>query len=335
MLRNGQNKPLITAKERDVNKLSESETPYSQEEYEQPSFSSYPPISFSTYGELIKSKQTFLLVYTSIFAYLISAWNTGVILSDFIWLIIGMFFAVSGSTLLNMYVDKDIDALMERTKDRPLPSGRIPPSTVLKHGILFTVAGILAIGVFVNFITMTVVFLGFFFDVVVYSLLLKRRTRYSIIFGGVAGGLPAMAGRTAVIGTIDFIAIFMGLFVLCWIPLHILTLALLPKNLEGYRNANIPMWPVVRSRNQTIRVITASAIICAVIIVFTGFLLEINVIAMLPLIIFCMYILFQAVANLKNPTDARTFKIFKLASMFMVFAYLLLFIGVVFTSIFL
>lgn len=335
MLRNGQNKPLITAKERDVNKLSESETPYSQEEYEQPSSSSYPPISFSTYGELIKSKQTFLLVYTTVFAYLISAWNTGIIFSDFIWLIIGMFFAVSGSTLLNMYVDKDIDALMERTKDRPLPSGRIPPSTVLKHGILFTVAGILAIGVFVNFITMIVVFLGFFFDVVVYSLVLKRRTRYSIIFGGVAGGLPAMAGRTAVIGTIDLIAIFIGLFVLCWIPLHILTLALLPKNLEGYRNANIPMWPVVRSRNQTIRVITASAIICAVIIVFTGFLLEINVIAMLPLIIFCMYILFQAVANLKNPTDTRTFKIFKLASMFMVFAYLLLFIGVVLTSTFL
>ncbi|MFX0184129.1 MAG: protoheme IX farnesyltransferase, partial [Candidatus Hodarchaeota archaeon] len=253
MLKNGQNRPnkLANRTRADI-KMAELKTPYSPEDYEQPSSSSYPPISFSTYSDLIKSKQTFLLVYTTVFAYLISAWNTSIEFVDFIWLIIGMFFAVSGSTLLNMYVDKDIDALMERTKDRPLPSGQVPPSTVLKHGILFTVAGILAIGVFVNVITMIVVFLGFFFDVVVYSILLKRRTRYSIIFGGVAGGLPAMAGRTAVIGTIDLIAIFMGLFVLCWIPLHILTLALLPKNLEGYRNANIPMWPVVKSRNQTI-----------------------------------------------------------------------------------
>ncbi|MFX0210936.1 MAG: heme o synthase [Candidatus Hodarchaeota archaeon] len=308
------------------------EIPQQQLEYEEPTSYSYPPLSFSTYSELIKSKQTFLLLYTAIFTYLISAWDTGFDLLKFIWFTIGLFFAISGSTLLNMYVDRDIDALMERTKDRPLPSRRIPPSTVLKHGILFTTAGTLAVGVFVNLITMIVVFFGFFFDVVVYSLLLKRRTRFSIIFGGIAGGLPAIAGRTAIIGYIDIAGIFLGAFVLCWIPLHILTLALIPKNLEGYKNANVPIWPVVSSQTQTIYIVTLSAILSALTVVLTGIILEINILALLPLILFCTFILFQAFANLREPSSKRTFKIFKLASIFMAFAFLWLFVGVVITS---
>ena len=313
--------------------MKELEIPLQTQEYEDVTPYKYPPLSFSTYGELIKSKQTFLLLYTAIFTYLISAWQIQVFsLLSFIWFTICLFFAISGSTLLNMYVDRDIDALMERTKDRPLPSRRIPPSTVLKHGFFFTTAGILAVGIFVNILTMVVVFLGFFFDVVVYSLLLKRRTRLSIIFGGVAGGLPAIAGRTAVIGAIDIPAILVGLFVLCWIPLHILTLSLIPKNIEGYKNANVPMWPVVTSQTQTMYVVTFSAILSASIIVITGVALQINVLVLLPLVFFCTYILFQAFANLKQPSHKRTFKIFKLASIFMAFSFLWLFVGVVITS---
>ncbi len=314
--------------------MNETEISLQQQEYGDVTSYTYPPLSFSTYGELIKSKQTFLLLYTAIFAYLISAWDTVIFLFHFIWFTIGLFFAITGSTLLNMYVDRDIDALMERTKDRPLPSRRVPPSTVLKHGVLFTVAGILAVGVFTNLVTMVVVFLGFFFDVVVYSLLLKRRTRVSIIFGGIAGGLPAIAGRTAVIGYLDLGGILMGAFVLCWIPLHILTLALIPKNLEGYKNANVPMWPVVRSQTQTIYIVTLSAILSASIVVLTGIILQINTLALLPLILFCAFILFQAFTNLREPSHIRTFKIFKLASIFMAFAFLWLFVGVVITSFF-
>ncbi|MFX0012975.1 MAG: heme o synthase [Promethearchaeota archaeon] len=310
--------------------MNEADSP--SQEYEQLVPPLYPPLSISTYGELIKSKQTFLLLYTAIFAYFISAWQAGFDLWAFLWFTVSLFFAISGSTLLNMYVDRDIDALMERTKQRPLPSRRIPPSTVLKHGILFTVAGTVVVGIFTNIITMIVVFLGFFFDVVVYSLLLKRRTRVSIIFGGIAGGLPAIAGRTAVLGYIDLPAILMGFFVLCWIPLHILTLALIPKNLEGYKNARVPMWPVVSSQTQTIRVVTSSAILSASIVVLTGISLQINFLVLFPLILFCAFILFQAFANLKQPSQPRTFKIFKLASIFMAFAFLWLYVGVVLTS---
>ncbi|UCG03800.1 MAG: protoheme IX farnesyltransferase [Candidatus Heimdallarchaeota archaeon] len=296
----------------------------------------YPPLTLSTYSELIKSKQTFLLVYTTIFTYLISAWSTpgGLQIWDLIWITTSLFFAVSGSTLLNMYIDQDIDALMERTKDRPLPSGKIHPSTALKHGILFVIVGIILSGALFNFITMLIVFMGFFFDVIVYSLLLKRRTRFSIVFGGIAGGLPAIAGRTAVTGTIDMIALLIGFFVLAWIPLHILTLALIPKNLEDYRNAKIPMWPVVTNKNQTIRVITISAVLSGITVVFTGFILGIHFLPMLPLLIFCFYILYHTGINFKRPSEQRTFRIFKIASMFMGFAFLWLFFGIVVSSLF-
>ncbi|MHA1942564.1 MAG: heme o synthase, partial [Candidatus Hodarchaeales archaeon] len=291
-------------------------------------------IPFFLYGDLIKSKQTLLLVYTTFFAYLITAWSSKFDLSVFLWLIVGVFFAISGSTLLNMYIDRDIDSIMERTKNRALPSGKVPPSTVQKHGFLFTLAGILAVGFFVNLLTMVVVFLGAFFDVVIYSYWLKRRTRYSIIFGGVAGGLPALAGITAVTGSITPVGVMMALFVLCWIPLHILTLALLPKNLRGYRNANVPMWPVVRSEVETILVITLSAVLSAVLVVMSGIALKIDLVLMIPLLGFNLFILFQSLKNFRNPCPKRTFKIFKMASVLMAFAFFWLFVGVVFTSIF-
>jgi protoheme IX farnesyltransferase len=309
--------------------MADINSPDQLQMYEQPSIATTITTPFFLYGELIKSKQTFLLVYTSFFAYLITAWNTGFDLIIFLWLNVGIFFAISGSTLLNMYIDRDIDALMERTRDRPLPLGKISPKTVLRHGFLFTITGLIAIAVFVNYLTMAVVFLGAFFDVVVYSLILKRRTRFSIIFGGVAGGLPALAGATAVSGSITLPGILMGLFVLCWIPLHILTLALLPKNLEGYRNAHIPMWPVIRSETQTIQVITLSAVLSTVLIAITGIALNIRLLPLLPLFAFCIYMIYLSVKNLTKPSQVATFRIFKLASMLMAFAFLWLFLGVV------
>jgi protoheme IX farnesyltransferase len=178
---------------------------------------------------------------------------------------------------------------------------------------------------------MLIVFLGFFFDVVVYSLWLKRRTRYSIIFGGIAGGLPAMAGRTAVLGIIDSVALLVGLFVLCWIPLHILTLALIPENLEGYEKAGVPFWPVVKGKKNTIQVITLAAVLAAVIINLTAFTLNFPLILILPLLIFSGGILTLAGINLRQPTFKTTFRLFKAASIYMAFAFLWLFIGVVIT----
>jgi protoheme IX farnesyltransferase len=286
-------------------------------------------IPLGLYGELIKGKQTFLLVYTSFFAYLISAWPHIELMTS-LWLFLAIFAAVSGSTLLNMYVDRDIDRIMERTKHRALPSGRIRPSTVLMHGLLFAFVGVVASGIFLNTVTMSLIFAGVFFDVVIYSMILKRRTKFSILFGGIAGGLPAMAGRTTFTEEVDFITLMLGLFVISWIPLHILTLALMPKNKTGYEDAGVPMWPVVSSEKQTIRVITISALISSAAALLISWELSINFVMFIHVIILSFYITFLSLKNLFNPTEERTWKIFKRASMFMGAAYLWWFFGVIF-----
>ena len=285
------------------------------------------------YGELIKSKQTFLLAYTTGFAYLMSAWPVGIDPILFFWVILGLVLAISGSTMLNMYIDRDIDARMVRTNERPLPKGLITPRKVLVHGLVWTTVGILICGLFINLLTMIVVFFGFFFDVIVYSVLLKRRTKFSILFGGIAGGLPALAGRTTVINLIDPVGVFMALFVITWIPLHILTLSLIPETLEGYRKAGIPMWPVVSGERQTIRVTAGAALLSAVMIVATAMALKIHLFAQVPLILFAIVVISKSISNLRHPSTEKTFKIFKMASMYMAFAFLWLFVGVALTPI--
>ncbi|MHA2252112.1 MAG: UbiA family prenyltransferase [Candidatus Kariarchaeaceae archaeon] len=285
-------------------------------------------IPFSLYSELIKGKQAALLVFTGLAAYLISGYPHNIHLGEILFLVIGLFFAVSGSTLFNMVIDRDIDAIMKRTKNRALPSGKISSKVVLWHAFVFTSFGI-AISGLINLLTMIVIFFGFFFDVVVYSILLKRRTRLSIIFGGIAGGLPAVAGRAAVINGIDIVSILFLAFILFWIPLHILTLALIPENYKGYCAAGVPMWPVVAGKTQTMYVITISAFLSGLVMSVIGYFLELHIITQLPLLLMGLYTIGRAIINLVSPTDSKTFKLFKFASIFMFSTFLWLLLAVV------
>ncbi len=286
----------------------------------------------SIYGELIKAKQTFLLLYTAIFSYLISVVELS---KPFDWvkfliILLSLFLAVSGTTVLNMYIDRDIDAIMERTKDRPLPRGKVSPITVVINGVILTFLGILISYSFLGWLTTLIFFFGFFFDVVIYTIWLKRRTKFSIIFGGIAGGLPAMAARVVVLGHLDEVGMEFLLFILAWIPVHILTLALLPKNFNGYKEAKVPMWPVVSSESQTMRVIALGAIISSMTLYRIAHLLGASAIIRIIIFICDLLLLFLVVQNLVKPSNKLTFLIFKIASLFMILGFLSLYLGVVF-----
>ena len=285
----------------------------------------------SLFGELIKARQTILLVYTGVFSYLITVASLAVEINWFnlLHLAISLYLAVSGTTVLNMYIDKDIDAIMERTKDRPLPSGKITGSTVLITGTVLTAVGILLAFLTLNWLSALIIFFGFFFDVVVYSILLKRRTKYSIIFGGVAGGLPAWAGRVAILGSLDWIGFLLLIFILTWIPVHILTIALIPKNFEGYKKANIPMWPIVSSQAQTMRVIAIGAFLSSVALYEAARLLGANGIIRIIWGICSLFIIILSIKNLIKPTNKLTFLIFKTASLYMLLGFLLVFVSVI------
>jgi protoheme IX farnesyltransferase len=287
---------------------------------------------FSVYGELIKARQTILLIYTAVFSYLITAVESSVRFNwfDFLFLILSLFLAVSGTTALNMYIDRDIDAIMERTKGRPLPTGKLSPRTVFINGIILTFIGILIAFLFLDWLTGLIIFLGFFFDVVIYSILLKRRTKFSIIFGGVAGGLPAWAGRTIILQSLDWIGFLFLLFILTWIPVHILTLALIPKNYDGYKEAKVPMWPVVSSKTQTMRVIAIGAFISSLTLYESAQLLDSNGIVRIIIAICSVLLIIIVIKNLLKPSNKVTFLIFKIASLYMILGFLLLYLGVVF-----
>jgi protoheme IX farnesyltransferase len=286
----------------------------------------------SVYGELIKARQTILLLYTAIFSYLITIVEFHIPFDwiNFIFLILSLFIAISGTTVLNMYIDRDIDAIMERTKDRPLPSGKVSPSVVLINGIIITVLGLLISFFTLNYLVTLTIFLGFFFDVVVYSILLKRRTKFSIIFGGIAGGLPALAARIAAFGLIDWIGLMFLLFILTWIPVHILTLALIPKNFNGYKEAKIPIWPVASSEKEAMRVIAIGALASSILLYECAQLLDANGVVRILIALCCVFLIYLVIRDLIKPTNKRTFIIFKVASLYMILGFLLLYLGVVF-----
>ena len=285
----------------------------------------------SLFGNLIKARQTILLVYTGVLSYFITVVSEATEINWFnlLHLAISLYFAVSGTTVLNMYIDRDIDAIMERTKDRPIPTGKITPSTGLIIGIVLTVAGVFLSFLTLNLLAALIIFLGFFFDVVIYTVLLKRRTKYSILFGGVAGGLPAWAGRVAITGTLDWIGFLFLIFILAWIPVHILTIALIPKNFKGYKDAGVPMWPIVSSETQTMRVIAIGAFLSSVALYEAARLLGANWIIRIIWGILCLFMIGLAIKDLIKPSNKLTFLIFKIASLYMILGFLLVLLGVI------
>src|SRR4030043_1270296 len=181
---------------------------------------------------LIKSLQTGLLLSTGVAGYL-SAHTTpdlGVLCGRSV----SLFLAISGSTILNMWYDCDIDTVMNRTHNRPLATGKVSKQEALWLGLILSFAGVGWAVVFDGLYGL-VVFAGLFFDVVVYTIWLKRRTSWSIVWGGISGGMPILAGRVLAIGQVDFIGILLMMAVLFWIPTHILTF-----NMRYYEDYQTP-----------------------------------------------------------------------------------------------
>ncbi|MEM0351067.1 MAG: UbiA family prenyltransferase, partial [Archaeoglobaceae archaeon] len=167
--------------------------------------------------DVIKPKQTLLLMITFLIPFSVAGGR------DLIPPL-ATFLAISGTTALNMWLDRDIDAMMLRTRKRPVPAGELSPETCAIYGtILFLLGFYLALITRLEFAL--VLLLGLFFDIFVYTVMLKRRSPYSIIIGGLAGAMPALAGWIVVKGfTIP--GFIMASIVFLWIPSHIWFIAI-------------------------------------------------------------------------------------------------------------
>ena len=152
---------------------------------------------------------------------------------------------------INMWYDRDIDLIMRRTRDRPLPAGRIEPSEALAFGIVLAVGSVIVMGLAVNPVAACVLALSIGFYVFVYTMWLKRRTPQNIVIGGAAGAFPPVIGWAAVTGSVDLIPMVMFAMIFIWTPPHFWSLALFAN--DDYRRAGVPMLPVVAGAKETRR----------------------------------------------------------------------------------
>ncbi len=153
------------------------------------------------------------------------------------------------SGALNMWYDADIDAIMRRTRGRPIPAGRIGRDEALTFGLTLAVGSVLALGLIANWLAAALLALTIFFYAVVYSMWLKRWTAQNIVIGGAAGAFPPMIGEAAVSGTVGIETFVLFLIIFLWTPPHSWALALYSAG--DYARAGIPMMPVARGAKST------------------------------------------------------------------------------------
>jgi protoheme IX farnesyltransferase len=164
----------------------------------------------------------------------------------------GLALACGGASALNHVLDRDIDPLMgERTKRRPVASGRVAPSRALEFGLALSAFSFVLLASTVNVLTAVLALVGNLFYVVVYTRWLKRTTSQNIVIGGAAGAVPPLVGWAAATGNITVAALILFAIVFVWTPPHFWALALLIK--DNYAAAKVPMLPVVKGERETAR----------------------------------------------------------------------------------
>jgi protoheme IX farnesyltransferase len=265
------------------------------------------------YYELTKPKIWYLLVFTAIGAAVSASWLFDVQVSLMTWTL--LFFAIAAGSAaadtLTGYNDRDIDAIMERTKGRPIPSGRISPRNALVFGLIL--AGIsLVCAWFINMWAFGLMAFGLFDNIIVYSKWLKRTSQSNIILGGFSGGAPALIGYIAVTFQHVEIGIAMAGLVFFWIPTHIWSLALHVK--EDYKKANVPMLPVVSSESKSVRIIALTTLMMVVFSILPFFFNQFGLIYLLTATVFGIVMIFLSVWLLLRPSEKTSWLVFKFSS---------------------
>ena len=271
------------------------------------------------YIPLIKSLQTGLLLATGIAGYLSARIPFNI--PELIGMSVSLFLAISGSTIMNMWYDHDIDAKMKRTHKRPAASGELSRTEVLGVGVTVSMIGI-GWAVTIAPLFGIVVFAGWFFDVIVYTLWLKRITCWSIVWGGISGAMPILAGRVLAVGHIDLIGTLLALSILFWIPTHTLTFSI--KFREDYFNAGVPTFPSTYGDSFTRATITISSILAAVAIGWASILIGLSAGYLRLMVVLTAGLLLLAFATFRVQSERANFGLFRYASFYMLSAMVIL-----------
>ena len=202
----------------------------------------------SDYLEMTKPKVQSLLLFTTVTTMYVAGDPS---LSLVLLTCLGGAMSAGGAGAVNHYLDRDLDALMSRTADRPVASGRVAPAAALWYGIALGVAAFVLLATTVNPLAAALSASGFLGYVFVYTLWLKRTTPQNIVIGGAAGAVPPLVAWAAVTGELTGTPLYLFAIVFFWTPPHFWALSLLMK--DDYARAGVPMLPVVRGERETRR----------------------------------------------------------------------------------
>lgn len=279
---------------------------------------------FRLFWPLTKPLQSGLLLATGVAGYM-SARCPVFNLNTILGLSGSLFLAISGSTILNMWWDRDIDAKMGRTQKRPTSAGAVSPNETLRVGLVLSLLGV-SWAVAIDALFGLVVFAGLFFDVVIYSMWLKRRTCWGIVWGGVSGAMPILAGRVLGLGYIDWIGLALALGVLFWIPTHTLTFSM--KFASDYAAAGVPTFPSTYGLKFTRNTIAVSSVLAALAMgaAALGIGMTWGYLRLLGVLTFGLLMLAFAITF--RPSERVNFGLFKYASMFMLGAMIMIVLDV-------
>ncbi|MCL4518717.1 MAG: heme o synthase, partial [Thaumarchaeota archaeon] len=220
--------------------------------------------------------------------------------------------------------DRDIDAIMNRTRNRPIPTGRIPANNAFVYGLALLAASLVLSYVFLSSYSAIAMLAGFLDYTMVYSFFLKRRSWLNIILGGFSGVMPVLVGYFATRNPVIPLtaALFMGFLVFFWIPEHIWSLAI--RFREDYTNAKVPMLPVVVSEKRSVQIIAITTIVMIVYSLLPIYYASIgfHLIYITSAVVLGALMLGINVWLLKEPSAARAWTVFKISSPYLFFIFI-------------
>ncbi|POF34716.1 heme o synthase [Roseibium marinum] len=203
--------------------------------------------SVSDYVALLKPRVMSLVIFTAFVGLMLAPGSVHPVLGAVAILCIAIGAGASGA--LNMWYDADIDRIMSRTRNRPIPAGKVTGDEALAFGITLSIGSVVTLGLLVNWFAGAFLAFTIFFYVVVYTMWLKRSTPQNIVIGGAAGAFPPMIGWASVTGSVSLESFVLFLIIFMWTPPHFWALALF-KSVD-YRAAGVPMLPVVAGETST------------------------------------------------------------------------------------
>ncbi|WP_424810724.1 heme o synthase [Roseococcus sp. YIM B11640] len=211
-----------------------------------------PPLDTSEVRDwitLLKPRVLTLVVFTGVIGLLVAPGHIHPVLA--LTAILCITIAAGAAGAINMWYDRDIDAVMRRTEKRPIPAGRIAAESALAYGVLLAVGSVALMGLATNWLAAGVLAGSIGFYVFIYTMWLKRRTPQNIVIGGAAGAFPPLIGWVAVTGSIDALPLVLFAMIFMWTPPHFWALSLWAH--QDYKRAGVPMLPVIAGARETRR----------------------------------------------------------------------------------